>query len=178
MRVCRALCRKYCRTKLACFDFHHALHVTKLSHNPLLQSTVINFTTWIGQCSRALVVMFGNFNLNAGLSQLQDLGGRFQKIKEDLEQNIESSLRTNIAPSASGDEAGGVNAPADGVVAFGGDQILMWACKQHKVQHFLSLRAAVHSARVARMPLCHIVNLDAHLACRMGRIQFAVSTYR
>ena len=77
--------------------------------------------------------MFGNFNLNAGLSQLQDLGGRFQKIKEDLEQNIESSLRTNIAPSASGDEAGGVNAPADGVVAFGGDQFLMWACKQHKV---------------------------------------------
>ncbi|KAL0034466.1 hypothetical protein WJX79_003740 [Trebouxia sp. C0005] len=63
--------------------------------------------------------MFGNFNLNAGLSQLQDLGGRFQKIKEDLEQNIESSLRTNIAPSASGDEAGGINAPADGVVAFG-----------------------------------------------------------
>lgn len=72
--------------------------------------------------------MFGNFNLNAGLSQLQDLGGRFQKIKEDLEQNIESSLRTNIAPSASGDEAGG-DAPADGVVAFGGDQFLMWACK-------------------------------------------------
>ncbi|DBA79226.1 TPA: hypothetical protein ACH3X1_009040 [Trebouxia sp. C0004] len=63
--------------------------------------------------------MFGNFNLNAGLSQLQDLGGRFQKIKEDLEQNIESSLRTNIGPSASGDEAGGVNAPADGVAAFG-----------------------------------------------------------
>ncbi len=121
--------------------------------------------------------MFGNFNLNAGLSQLQDLGGRFQKIKEDLEQNIESSLRTNIAPSASGDEAGGVNAPADGV-AFGGDQFLMWASKQHKVQHFLSLRAAVHSARVARMPLCHVVNFDAHLACRMGRIQFAVSLYR
>ena len=172
--LCR--CRKYCGSKLACFDFHHALHVTKLESYPL-QSMVINFTTWIGQCSRALVAMFGNFNLNAGLSQLQDLGGRFQKIREDLEQNIESSLRTNIAPSASGDEAGGVNAPADGVVAFGGDQFLMWACKQHKVQHFLSLRPAAHLARVARMPLCHIVNLDAHLACRMGRIQFAVSTY-
>ena len=28
------------------------------------------------------------------------------------------------------------------------------------------------------MPLCHVVNFDAHLACRMGRIQFAVSLYR
>ena len=68
--------------------------------------------------------MFGNFNLNAGLSQLQDLGGRFQKIKEDLEQNIESSLRTNIAPAASGNAAedpGTVTASADGSVAFGGD---------------------------------------------------------
>lgn len=64
--------------------------------------------------------MFGNFNLNAGLSQLQDLGGRFQKIREDLEQNIESSLRTNIAPSASGDEADGSGAAVDGTVAFGG----------------------------------------------------------
>ncbi len=77
------------------------------------------------RCSQSPAAMFGNFNLNAGLSQLQDLGGRFQKIKEDLEQNIESSLRTNIAPSASGDEAGGVNASADGVVAFGGDQLLI-----------------------------------------------------
>lgn len=77
--------------------------------------------------------MFGNFNLNAGLSQLQDLGGRFQKIKEDLEQNIESSLRTNIAPSASGDEAGGLNASADGSVAFGGKLTSMRDCKLYNL---------------------------------------------
>ena len=130
------------------------------------------------RCSQSPAAMFGNFNLNAGLSQLQDLGGRFQKIKEDLEQNIESSLRTNIAPSASGDEAGGVNASADGVVAFGGDQFLIRACKLCKVQHFLCLRFAVLLARVARLSLCHIVNLDARLACRMGRVQCVVSIHR
>ena len=67
--------------------------------------------------------MFGNFNLNAGLSQLQDLGGRFQKIKEDLEQNIESSLRTNVAPAAGSNldqDTGNIRAPADGTVASGG----------------------------------------------------------
>ena len=67
--------------------------------------------------------MFGNFNLNAGLSQLQDLGGRFQKIKEDLEQNIESSLRTNTAPAASGtanDDSSAATTSADGSTAFGG----------------------------------------------------------
>ena len=62
--------------------------------------------------------MFGNFNLNAGLSQLQDLGGRFQKIKEDLEQNIESSLRTNIAQPTNGDESRPSTA-VDGSAAFG-----------------------------------------------------------
>ena len=67
--------------------------------------------------------MFGNFNLNAGLSQLQDLGGRFQKIKEDLEQNIESSLRTNVAPAAGGSldqDTNTATASTDGSVAFGG----------------------------------------------------------
>ncbi|KAL3150595.1 hypothetical protein ABBQ32_000402 [Trebouxia sp. C0010 RCD-2024] len=66
--------------------------------------------------------MFGNFNLNAGLSQLQDLGGRFQKIREDLEQNIESSLRTNVAPatgSSLDQDTSNVIASADGTVAFG-----------------------------------------------------------
>ena len=63
--------------------------------------------------------MFGNFNLNAGLSQLQDLGGKFQKIREDLEQNIESSLRSGITP---GEDPGvaGVSASADGSVSFAG----------------------------------------------------------
>ena len=66
--------------------------------------------------------MFGNFNLNAGLSQLQDLGGRFQKIKEDLEQNIESSLRTNIAPAADGNDAGAASTAPDRSVGFAGAQ--------------------------------------------------------
>ena len=66
--------------------------------------------------------MFGNFNLNAGLSQLQDLGGRFQKIKEDLEQNIESSLRTNIAPATDGNDAGAASTPSDRSVGFTGAQ--------------------------------------------------------
>ena len=67
--------------------------------------------------------MFGNFNLNAGLSQLQDLGGRFQKIKEDLEQNIESSLRTNVAPAPGNNldqDTSNITTSADGTVAFGG----------------------------------------------------------
>lgn len=73
--------------------------------------------------------MFGNFNLNAGLSQLQDLGGRFQKIREDLEQNIESSLRTNVAPatgSSLDQDTSNVIASADGTVAFGGTVELLY----------------------------------------------------
>lgn len=63
--------------------------------------------------------MFGNFNLNAGLSQLQDLGGKFQKIREDLEQNIESSLRSGTTPGGDTGVAG-VSASADGSVSFAG----------------------------------------------------------
>ena len=80
--------------------------------------------------------MFGNFNLNAGLSQLQDLGGRFQKIKEDLEQNIESSLRTNVAPTAGSSldqDASSVTASADGSVAFGGTVARL--CRQTLLLH-------------------------------------------
>lgn len=83
--------------------------------------------------------MFGNFNLNAGLSQLQDLGGRFQKIKEDLEQNIESSLRTNIAPAAGSSleqDTSNITGSADGTVAFGGRLALL--CKQVLLLHSLS----------------------------------------
>ena len=83
--------------------------------------------------------MFGNFNLNAGLSQLQDLGGRFQKIKEDLEQNIESSLRTNVAPAAGSNldqDTGNIRAPADGTVAFGGTFALPRWCCIHSLQAF------------------------------------------
>lgn len=78
--------------------------------------------------------MFGNFNLNAGLSQLQDLGGRFQKIKEDLEQNIESSLRTNVA-SATGSslaqDTNNVTASTDGNVTFAGTVALL--CMQNSM---------------------------------------------
>lgn len=83
--------------------------------------------------------MFGNFNLNAGLSQLQDLGGRFQKIKEDLEQNIESSLRTNIAPAAGSNleqDTSNITGSADGTAAFGGKFALL--CKQVLLLHPLS----------------------------------------
>lgn len=63
--------------------------------------------------------MFGNFNLNAGFSQLQDLGGKFQKIREDLEQNIESSLRSNVAPTT-GSGGAGASTSVDGSVSFAG----------------------------------------------------------
>ena len=83
--------------------------------------------------------MFGNFNLNAGLSQLQDLGGRFQKIREDLEQNIESSLRTNIAPAAGSSldqDTNTLTPSADGTVAFGGTVAVL--CKQIMLLHQFS----------------------------------------
>lgn len=83
------------------------------------------------QCAQYRGTMFGNFNLNAGLSQLQDLGGRFQKIKEDLEQNIESSLRTNVAPAAGinlDHDTGNITASDDGTVALGGT-IALYASK-------------------------------------------------
>ncbi|KAK9829150.1 hypothetical protein WJX72_004204 [[Myrmecia] bisecta] len=44
--------------------------------------------------------MFGGFNLSAGFNQLQEFGEKFQKIKEDIEHNIESSLRPDSSTAA------------------------------------------------------------------------------
>lgn len=87
--------------------------------------------------------MFGNFNLNAGLSQLHDLGGKFQKIREDLEQNIESSLRSGITPGRDSGVAG-VSASADGSVSFAG----MIACATTVLRSSLYLLALLASATV------------------------------
>lgn len=83
--------------------------------------------------------MFGNFNLNAGLSQLQDLGGKFQKIREDLEQNIESSLRSSVAPGTDSDVAG-FNASADGGVSFAGTCPAQAQLKDVTLQLLFALR--------------------------------------
>ena len=112
--------------------------------------------------------MFGNFNLNAGLSQLQDLGGRFQKIKEDLEQNIESSLRTNIAPAAggnTGDDSGAAISSADGSVAFGGDfHAVVWPkhsrstiTPQCPTKYLAIARRPLSCQSTRRTPLCRIL---------------------
>ena len=100
--------------------------------------------------------MFGNFNLNAGLSQLQDLGGRFQKIKEDLEQNIESSLRTNVTPAAGSNldqDTGNIATSADGTVAFGGTFAVL--CKQVPVLH-------PHSPSLQRRSRCCSAGVSLH----------------
>ena len=102
--------------------------------------------------------MFGNFNLNAGLSQLQDLGGRFQKIKEDLEQNIESSLRTNVTPAAGSNldqDTGNITTSADGTVVFRGT--MQASAVLHPLSPSLQHRSRCCPARVSlQTQVCRI----------------------
>lgn len=92
--------------------------------------------------------MFGNFNLNAGFSQLQDLGGRFQKIREDLEQNIESSLRTNLASTAEGVTAAAGTSNDGGVPLTGTAHLLHEPSRALASQIAASAQQACNAKRV------------------------------